>query len=185
MPKRAALALAFAALMPAAAAAAPPPVPKLVVLDRNAIMEYSKAGQDIARQMQDITNRAKQDLAGQGRALEKEGQQLQQQVAILSPDIKKQRIAAFEAKQRSFESAAQRKDQQMKAGYLQARNALEKALLPILQQVIAERGANLVLDKQVVVFANNASYDVTGEIINRLNQKMPAYKVTLPAAPQQ
>jgi Skp family chaperone for outer membrane proteins len=177
---------ALALLLPGVAFAADPlPVPKLLVLDRNALIEYSKAGQDIAKQMQALTEQAKRDLAGQGNALEKEGQQLQQQVAILAPDLKKQRIDAFEAKQRAFQGAAQRKDQQIRLAYLNARNAVEQQVLPILQQLVTERGANMVLDKQVVVLANNSSYDITADIIARLNAKMPGYKVTLPAPPPQ
>jgi Skp family chaperone for outer membrane proteins len=180
MLKQAAFALAL--FLPLAANAAEPlPAPKVLVLDRNALFEYSKAGQDIAKQMQALTDGAKKDLAGQGRALQAEGEKLQQQIAILAPDLKKQRIAAFEAKQRSLEGAAQRKDQQIKLAYMNARNAIEQAVLPILQQIVAERGANLVFDKQAVVFASNASYDITGDIIARLNQKLPDYKVTLPA----
>jgi hypothetical protein len=34
-----------------------------------------------------------------------------------------------------------------------------------------------------VVFSNSAGFDITGEAINRLNQKLPAIKVNLNAAP--
>jgi len=54
---------------------------------------------------------------------------------------------------------------------------------PILQQLVKERGANLVLDKQAVVFANASGFDITGEAINRLNQKLPSIKVDMNAKP--
>jgi Skp family chaperone for outer membrane proteins len=162
---------------------ADPPQPKIVVLDRAAILQFSKAGQDIARQMQTYANQAKADLQGQGRALQAEGLALQQQVAILAPDVKQKRLDAFRAKEQSLQGAAQRKDEQLKAGFAQARQTMEQALGPILQQLVKERGANLVLDKQAVVFSNTAGFDVTGEAINRLNQKLPAIKVNLNAPP--
>jgi len=34
-----------------------------------------------------------------------------------------------------------------------------------------------------VVFANAAGFDITGEAINRLNQKLPSLKVNLNAQP--
>jgi hypothetical protein len=59
---------------------------------------------------------------------------------------------------------------------------------PILQQLVKERGANLVLDKQAVVFANDSKFDITKDAIDRLNQKLPTFKVNLnaaaPAAPK-
>ncbi len=181
---RTSLKLALAALtLSATPVLADPPQAKIVVLDRAAILQFSKVGQDIARQMQTYANQAKNDLQAQGRALEKEGQQLQQQVAILAPDVKQKRLEAFQNKQRSLQSVAQRKDEQLKAGFAQARATMEQTLGPILQQLVKERGANLVLDKQAVVFANASGFDITGEAINRLNQKLPSIKVDMNAKP--
>ena len=182
--KKTLLALAFAGLaISVTPVFADPPQPKIVVIDRAAIMQFSKVGQDIARQMQTYANQAKADLQAQGRALQNEGRTLQQQVAILAPDVKQKRLDAFRAREQALQGAAQRKDDQLKAGFAQARQAMEQNLGPILQQLVKERGANLVLDKQAVVFSNTAGFDVTGEAINRLNQKLPAIKVNLNAPP--
>ena len=185
------LSLAFAGLAAAlfvTPALADPPQPKIVVIDRAAIMQFSKVGQDIAKQMQVYANQAKNDLSAQGKALQAEGRNLQQQVAILAPDVKQKRLDAFRAKEEALQGAAQRKDEQLKVAFGQARQAMEAQLGPILQQLVKERGANLVLDKQAVVFANANGFDITADAINRLNQKLPAYKVNLnataPAAPK-
>jgi len=77
---------------------ADPPQAKIVVIDRAAIMQFSKVGQDIAKQMQTYANQAKQDLSAQGKALQAEGRNLQQQVAILAPEVKQKRLDAFRAK---------------------------------------------------------------------------------------
>ncbi|MBN9590157.1 MAG: hypothetical protein BGN85_00770 [Alphaproteobacteria bacterium 64-11] len=177
------LALVFALMPTLALAASAPPQPRIVVIDRAAILQYSKVGQDVARQVQAYANQAKKDLSAQGAALQKEGQQLQQQVAILSPELKQQKIAAFEARQNSLQSAAQKKDDQIRGGFIAARGAIEKLLGPILQDIVKERGANLVLDKQAVVYASNPSFDITGEAIQKLNEKMPSYHVILQAPP--
>jgi outer membrane protein len=163
--------------------AAPAPAPKIVVIDKSAIMQASKVGQDVARQVQSLANQAKSDLTAQGRALQTEGRSLQQQVAILSPDLKAKRVAAFEAKQRALQGAAQKKDEQLKAAFYQARQAMEQALGPIVQDVVKQRGANIVVDKQAVVFATANGFDITQEVIAQLDAKMPTYKVNLNAPP--
>ena len=173
--------LAFPVGLVITPALADPPQAKIVVIDRAAIMQFSKVGQDIAKQMQVYANQAKNDLSAQGKALQAEGRNLQQQVAILAPDVKQKRLDAFRAKEEALQGAAQRKDEQLKAAFGQARAAMEQQLGPILQQLVKERGANLVLDKQAVVFANANGFDITGDAINRLNQKLPAYKVNLNA----
>jgi Skp family chaperone for outer membrane proteins len=187
--KKILLALAFAGLaisitpVLVTPALADPPQPKIVVIDRAAIMQFSKVGQDIAHQIQAAADQAKADLQGQGKALQADGRALQQQVAILAPDVKAKRLAAFQAREQSLQGAAQRKDEQLKAAFAQARAAMEAALGPILQQLVKERGANMVLDKQAVVFATSSGFDITGEAINRLNQKLPSFKINMNAPP--
>ena len=184
--KKTILALALAGLASPVAMTpvlADPPQAKIVVIDRAAIMQFSKVGQDIAKQMQTYATQAKNDLSAQGKALQAEGRNLQQQVAILAPDVKQKRLDAFRAKEEALQGAAQRKDEQLKTAFAQARAAMEQQLGPILQQLVKERGANLVLDKQAVVFANANGFDITGDAINRLNQKLPSFKINLNAAP--
>ncbi len=182
MTKTIAMALMSAMFSTAAMAASPPvPAPKIVVLDKVAILQMSKVGQDVARQVQGYAAQAKKDLTAQGKSLQAEGRTLQQQVAILAPDVKAKRVASFQAREQSLQNQAQKKDDQIKAGFFAARQAIEQKLGPILQQVVKERGANLVLDKQAIVMATTSGYDITGDVINRLNQQMPTYKVNLNA----
>jgi outer membrane protein len=183
------LALAFAGLTSAGLATsafADPPPAKIVVLDRAGIMQFSKAGQDIAKQVQAYAAQAKADLQARGRALEEEERGLQQQVAIMAPDLKAKKIAAFQAKQQALQGEVGRKDEQMRYAVAQARQQMEAKLGPILQQLVKERGANMVIDRQALVFAPPA-FDITVDAINRLNQQLPAMKVnfnvTPPAAP--
>jgi Skp family chaperone for outer membrane proteins len=61
---------------------------------------------------------------------------------------------------------------------------MEQALGQILQQVVTQHGANMVLDKQAVLYAipgNN--FDVTADAIKLLDQKLPSVKVTLAPLP--
>ena len=52
--------------------AQPTPPTKLVVIDKVAIMQASKVGQDVARQVQAIAKQAQTDLTAQGRAIQEE-----------------------------------------------------------------------------------------------------------------
>ena len=184
---RTSLALALAGLMTSTLivpAFADPTPPKIVVINRAGILRFSKVGQDVAKQMQAAANQAKADLSGQAKSIQAEERALQQQVAILAPDVKAKRMAAFQARAQSLQGAAQRKDDQLKAAFAQAQKAVEDALSPILQQLVKERGANMVLDQQAVVYATTPNnFDITADVINRLNQKLPAYKINLNAPP--
>ena len=180
------LALAFAGLTSAGLATtafADPPQPKIVVLDRAAIMQFSKAGQDIAKQMQAYSAQAKVDLQARGRSLEAEEKNLQQQVAILAPDVKAKKIADFQARQQALQGEVAKKDEQMRYAYALARQQMETKLGPILQALVKSHGANMVLDKQAVVFATQSGFDITGDAINQLNQQLPTVKVNFNVTP--
>jgi outer membrane protein len=181
--------LLLASLVPAMGAGTPPPQqqqlpqPRIVVIDRQALMSYSKAGQDIGRQYEALTNSAKAEFAGRTKSLQTEQAALQQQIAILSADAKAKKVADFEAKERAMEADATRRQNQIQYGMAQASNALAEALRPIVDQLVKERGANMVLDKTAVVYANTQAFDITKDAITRLDAKTTSIKVSLANPP--
>ncbi|HEX4117181.1 MAG TPA: OmpH family outer membrane protein [Rhizomicrobium sp.] len=175
-----------------ALAANPPPAPqqppqlKILLIDRQAIIRFSKVGQDVARQIEAYGNQAKAEIAGQQKALQAEAQKLQQDVAILSPDAKAKKVADFDAKQNGLQAAAQKKEQLIQGGFMKAQQTIAQTLEPILQTIMQQRGANLILDKNAVVYASPqavGAFDITMPAIDQLNQKLPSLKVDLVAAP--
>lgn len=172
---------------PQLASAAPPaptgtPNPKILVIDRAAILRGSVVGQNIMKQVQSLTAAAEKMLKGQDAALRQEGAALQQQLAILSPSVKAAKIKAFQAKQAALQQNVQTQQGLIQGGVLKARQQVEQALGPILQAIMTERGANLLLDRNAVVLGT-VDVDVTGVAIARLNQKLPAVKVVLTPLP--
>lgn len=170
---------------PAPAPAAPPalPAPKILVINRQAILQFSKVGQDIQRQVQAFANQAKNDMAGQQKALQTEAQALQQQIAILSGDAKQKKIDAFQAKETALQTTAQRKEAAIQYTLLKAQSQVENVLGPILNALLTQRGGNMILDKNAVVFANSSAFDITQPAIDQLNQKMSSLKLVLENPP--
>jgi Skp family chaperone for outer membrane proteins len=187
--------ISIAAAAPAAAQqqqapkpAAGTPAPVILVIDRNAILRASKVGQSIVKQVNAYTAAAEKEFKGQADSLRSQERQLQQQVAILAPDVKAKKIKAFQQQQASFQKKVQARQSQIQGGILQARQQVEKALGPILQGILRERHANLLFDRNAVVLGT-VNVDITGAAIQRLDQKMPSVKVNLvnppPGASQQ
>lgn len=158
------------------------PVPKIVVIDRSVIIRLSKAGQDIVRQANGYMQSAQSQFRSEGLALQKESRSLQQQVAILAPDVKAKKIRDFQAKQAAFERKVGARQGLIQGGVFKARQQMEQALGPILQGIMQERGANLLLDRNSVVLGT-VNVDITAVAIQRLNQKLPSVKVELVALP--
>jgi outer membrane protein len=160
------------------------PMPKILVIDRRALLQQSSAGQDMTRQAQAYAKSADADLKGEGDALGREKQSLEQQVAILAPDVKAQKIKAFEQKAAAFQQKAQQKNLQIRYGLALAQRQIETVAGPVVEEIMKERGANLLIDRQAVVIETPGSgMDVTAVAIQRLNQKLPTVKVQLVSPP--
>jgi outer membrane protein len=158
------------------------PAPKIIVVDRQAILRASSVGQDIVRQVNAYTQSAEREFKAQQDALQKESQTLQQQVAILAPDVRTQKIRAFQAKEAAFKQKVEARQSLIQGGVMKARQQVEAALGPILQGIMQQRGANILLDRAAIVLGM-VDIDVTQLTIERLNQKLPTVKVQLVSAP--
>jgi Skp family chaperone for outer membrane proteins len=177
------VALAANLALASGAQAAGTPTPKILVIDRTMILRSSKAGQEIVRQVNAYTQQAENDLKAQGASLRSQGEALKQQLAILSADVKKRKVAEFESKQAGLQQLAQKKQSLIQGGFYKARQDVERALGPVLQGIMVERGANLLLDRQAVVMGTDSGLDVTALAVQRLDQKMPTVKVELVPPP--
>jgi outer membrane protein len=167
-----------AAAQAAAAAAAGPPVPRVIVIDRNFIMQRSLAGKDMVAQTQNLSKQAETQFRTEEVALQTEAAQLQQQLAILAADVRDKREKDFVTKQQAFQTRVQQRQQEIQAGFNKAARQLESALEPILQGIMRERGANMVLDRQAVIIAS-VDIDVTPVAVQRLDKALPRVKVEL------
>lgn len=156
---------------------------RILVIDRSAVLRGSKVGQDIVKQVNTYTQQAENDLKSQGNALRQQAEGLKTQLAILSADVKKKKMAEFESRQRNLQQLAQKKQALIQGGFFKARQAIESALGPILQGIMVERGATLLLDRNAVLMGTDNSVDITGVAIQRLNQKLPTVKVELTPLP--
>jgi outer membrane protein len=172
---------------PAKPGGAPPsagavPAPKILVIDRNIIIRVSKAGQDIVKQASNYMASAQKEFRTEGESLQKEGRALQQQVAILAPDVKAKKIRDFQSKQAAFERKVEARQGLIQGGVFKARQQMEQALGPILQGIMQERGANLLFDRSSIVLGT-VNIDITGTAVQRLDKKLPTVKVQLVALP--
>lgn len=158
------------------------PAPRILVIDRNVILRLSAAGKDMLAQAQKLSQSAEGQFKAEGAGLQKEAQGLQQQMAILSPEMRQQKERAFNAKQQALQQKVQQRQAQIQAGFSKAGRELDAALGPILQQIMKERGANLMMDRNSIVLAS-IDVDVTATAIERLDKKLPSVKVALVNVP--
>ncbi|MFQ5346385.1 MAG: OmpH family outer membrane protein [Rhodothalassiaceae bacterium] len=172
--------LVLGLLFPAALAQAQStPVAKILVVDFDRVSRESLVGKDISAQFESNRLSLEQQAREVQQALSQEQSDLEQQRSIISQD-------AFQERVRAFQQKAQQKQNQLKQLTNQARQSMQQAnlevqrvLRPIVKNLMEEKGANFVLDKALVA-QHAGGLDITTEVIERLDQAMPTYKVNLP-----
>ncbi len=177
-----AVAAIFLTAFVAPSQAANTPQPKIIMIDRMMVLRGSKVGQDIVRQVNAYTSQAENELRGQGAALQNDVKAFQQQSAILSADLKAKKMRDLEARRAGLQAQVQKRQTLIQGGFLKAREQVLTALGPIVQGIMVEKGANILLDRNAVMLGAR-DLDVTPLAIQRLDQKMPSIKVELVAPP--
>lgn len=164
------------------AAQSGPPEPRIIVIDRNFILQRSSAGQDMVNQVQNLSKQAETEFKNQETQLSTEATQLQQQLAILAPDAREQKEKEFTNKQQAFQTKVAQRQAEIQAGFNKAAHQLEVALEPILKTIMVERGANMVVDRSAIILST-VDVDVTPVAVQRLDKALPHVKVELTAPP--
>jgi len=153
------------------------PAPVFLVMDKAAVVRYSKAGVDIGRQMQPVVKQIEASLAARRDALDRDARQLEADSAAAGPERDK-RISDLTARQAAINADAQKRQTQLQAALAAANGQLSKAMESIIPAIVKQHGANLVLDAAVLPQAN-PDLDITGEVIKQLDATMPTVKLPM------
>ena len=160
---------------------------KILVVDQQAILQNSLAGKDMARQAAALRTQISKEVEAEQKAIIAEEQSLQANAKVLSPAQREEKAKAITDRRRAYPLFEQRKGQVLQLSLSRASNEIAVVLQPLLQQLVEEKKADLVIDRQVVLYAAE-TLDITKEATQRLNQQLKTVKlerVSLDAAPAQ
>ena len=159
------------------------PNAKIIVIDNRLISTNAAVAQDISRQIRQIESEMQVELTTQENALKAEQEELQSQANMIPQESYNQRAQEFQLKVNQYQQSVQRKRLQLERALVNADAAVERALKPILQNVLNQNGATLLMDKTVII-EQVPGLDVTTQVIEQLDLAMPTYTVELPDLPE-
>ena len=161
----------------------------VIIVDTTSILSNCtacKAAQTQLEQRQTTLRTRVQTLTQQ---LQTEGKPIQDAVDALKgkqPDAALQkRISDFQTKERGAQQEISNSQRQLQSTAANVQQQIGARLIQIVEQSRARRGASIAIAKDSTL-ANDASIDVTSEVLAALNQALPSVSVTpLPQAQQQ
>ena len=153
--------------------------PVVAVVDVQRIMQESSASKGIQKAIESQRDSYQKEIQTLEDKLQNAENELRKQQTVLAPD-------AFAAKRRDFEKqvadvqrTVQARKRTLDTAFNDAMTQVQKTMLDIVQDVSDERGANVVIPRNLLVlFASNL--DVTDPVLERLNKQLPTVAVTIP-----
>ncbi|TRO96109.1 OmpH family outer membrane protein [Glycocaulis profundi] len=179
----------FAAAVMAGGLAGAAAAQDVLVMNEERILRDSQVGQHVAAQMEVIGNEIQQELDAASGPLEAENERLSQETAALSQEAIQQRpdliqqIQQLQQQAQEFEQLRRIRSQELMATQRQAMQPVLETLQTVLQEVVNERNASVLLDRSQVVYARD-TVDVSQAVIERLDQRIQTTPVNRVRAPQ-
>jgi Skp family chaperone for outer membrane proteins len=171
--------VALAQTAPAAA-----PQTSIIVVDMDRVGAESAAGKSGASQLKSqadsVQARAK-TLADQLRG-EEETLVKARQANTMAPEAFQAKVKDLQTKQNNARTELGGREQQFARSQAYVRQQIFNAVGPIIQTLMRERGATIVLARDAAL-AVSPTLDVTAEVIRRLDAALPRVSVTPPAQP--
>ncbi|MCH4892629.1 MULTISPECIES: OmpH family outer membrane protein [unclassified Sphingomonas] len=179
-------AASFAALAATPAMAQRIPAATVAVVDSERVLRDCTACRAANTQLQGQVTSLQQLAQQLSTPLQTEQQQLQTAIdaAKGNPDAAlQQRVQAFQTRQQSAQRQVAEQENTVQRNAAYVRQQIVEKMLPIVQQVAQQRGAQIAVDRGSVLFSA-PTVDITDGVLTTLNQQLASVSVTAPPPPQ-
>jgi len=172
------------AAAPAAAPVAAGPAlvpPTVAVVDMQRVLVESAAGKSIQSQLETERRKIRDQITKMDDELKNAQNQFIRTRSVMAPEAANEQQQALQRKQADAQRVVQGLQESFQRGEGDAVNVVGDNMRDIVQQLATERRIGLVVNKQAVLSMADKNMDITDDVIQRLNTKLPSVTVTIPA----
>ncbi|WP_373088425.1 OmpH family outer membrane protein [Sneathiella sp.] len=141
------------------------------VLDMQKIMSELAVVKDINDQLKGIENKYKTEIEAQEQKLRDEKVQIERQKSVIAPNAYTQKQAEFNKKAEAHRLEIQSKNRQIQKSRMMALDQVRSQLLPVMQQMMTEYGATVILDINEILFVEKP-LDLTDKVFAALDKQL-------------
>ncbi|WP_439620322.1 OmpH family outer membrane protein [Hyphomonas sp.] len=188
--------VALSLMVAGAAVAAPAALAQgttVVMIDEGRLLTESKAGKDIQTKLSSLETQMKNELEPIRATLETDGKSLQTKIegktreAVAADTALVAQLTAYQQRANEFAQKRQVVSQEFQLTERKALVDFNRAIEPVLMEVVNEKKAQVVMSKGQVIYSAD-TVDVTALVISKLDAKTPTIAVSrqrVPAQPAQ
>ena len=148
------------------------------VIDMNEVLQKSEAIAKVRAALDAKNEEFQSSIAEEELRLRKEEKMLNSERDEMSEDEFNQRFAQFELDVVAIQQSIQLQQSRFDRSIQQANATLEQELIKIVSEIAKERQLSMVIQRKNVVIYDSAT-DMTGEALQRLNERTKNMTVTL------
>lgn len=151
----------------------------LIIVDIQQAQRESLPGKALAAQRDKYQQNFQAEFNAARQSLQRSDQDLAKQKGTMPQEAYDQKVKALEMQVVAFQNRTQMAVRALEKSTDAAMAELMNAILTVTGEIASEMGANLVLPKQQVVL-HEPRMDVTAQVIDRLNKRLPAVNFPVP-----
>lgn len=161
----------------------------ILVVDQARVLRDSAAGKHVKRQIESIGKQMESEIKSQVTPLTGERDRLVNELKNISVDALKtrpdlqQRAKSLQEKGQKSQVEAAYKQRELQITEQKAIMKINKELEQVLEALVKERNADIILDRSLVIYGGKTS-DVTDTVISRLNGKIQSVSVVRERLPR-
>ncbi len=154
------------------------PAPKIAIVDVQAILRESLSAKSARKQMEALARKEQAILAEEEKKLRAQDQELQQQRAILTPEVFAKRQQALQADVGRLQSKSRTLRLTLDQAFRRTMDQIQLVLFDELRKLSSEFDLNVIFPRTQIVIAVD-DFDITKPALERLNERLPSVKLKL------
>ena len=151
-------------------------IEKIVYVDMNFLINSSKAGISINKQMENLIKKNNQEYEKIEKKLLKEEEDILKKKNVLDPQKFNEEVANFKDKIKKFRTERRDQIENIKKKNINAKNELVKIVTKILAEYSAKNEISLVLNKEGIILGKK-DIDISEKILETLNKEVKNIKL--------
>lgn len=151
-------------------------IEKIVYVDMNFLINSSKAGISINKQMENLIKNNNQEYEKIEKKLLKEEEDILKKKNVLDPQKFNEEVANFKNRIKKFRTERRDQIENIKKKNVNAKNELVKIVTKILAEYSAKNEISLVLNKEGIILGKK-DIDISEKILETLNKEVKNIKL--------
>lgn len=172
---------ALFAFSTASAAFAEGEKPLIAVVNIQQVMKDSTAAKSVREQLESKQKSFQTDITKKEDALKKEDQELAKQKSVLSKEAFEEKARAFRNKATEVQKEVQSKKSMLDGAFERAIGDIQKATTDIISEIAKEKGFAIAVPTSQILYADS-KLDISADVLEKLNKKLPKLDVKFEAA---